>query len=230
MNAMPSRIRLRAIAAVALIATMLTGSVLALAPATAASSQSTAEAMIASLDGLDSAYARRYLAEDAITRPANATPITAPEDRDPSMTAATITILQFATEADAESAWKLTSGTLVAGAITNTKATDLEPISMPDLGDEATAYVRTADFAADHGPGGILFLRAGTTGIIVQGTGETTTDALIDRLDAFARFGKGRHPAALNMGDCFSYACARTRGLPLLYKDDDFAKTDIASA
>ena len=49
-------------------------------------------------------------------------------------------------------------------------------------------------------------------------------------LDAFARFGKDRHPAALNMGDCFSYACARLRGMPLLYKGEDFAKTDIERA
>lgn len=49
-------------------------------------------------------------------------------------------------------------------------------------------------------------------------------------LDAFARFGKGRHPAALNMGDCFAYACAKTLGQPLLAKGDDFPKTDIALA
>ena len=47
-------------------------------------------------------------------------------------------------------------------------------------------------------------------------------------LDAFSRYGKGRHPAKLNMGDCFSYACAKVRGVPLLYKGDDFAKTDLA--
>lgn len=45
---------------------------------------------------------------------------------------------------------------------------------------------------------------------------------------AFARFGKGRHPAALNLGDCFAYAAARTLGVPLLFKGDDFARTDIA--
>jgi ribonuclease VapC len=45
-----------------------------------------------------------------------------------------------------------------------------------------------------------------------------------------ARFGKGVHPARLNMGDCFAYACARTHGVPLLYKGDDFSLTDIASA
>lgn len=46
-------------------------------------------------------------------------------------------------------------------------------------------------------------------------------------LDAFTRFGKGRHPAGLNMGDCASYALAASRGLPLLFKGDDFSRTDI---
>jgi len=49
-------------------------------------------------------------------------------------------------------------------------------------------------------------------------------------LDAHARFGKGVHPARLNMGDCFAYACARTNGVPLLYKGEDFALTDIELA
>ena len=48
--------------------------------------------------------------------------------------------------------------------------------------------------------------------------------------DAFLRFGKGRHPAALNFGDCMSYAIAQASGLPLLYTGKDFAKTDVASA
>ena len=48
--------------------------------------------------------------------------------------------------------------------------------------------------------------------------------------DAFLRFGKGRHPAALNLCDCVSYALAKQRGAPLLYKGGDFARTDIASA
>lgn len=47
---------------------------------------------------------------------------------------------------------------------------------------------------------------------------------------AHARFGKGRHPAALNFGDCFAYACAREARVPLLYKGDDFARTDIEAA
>jgi ribonuclease VapC len=47
---------------------------------------------------------------------------------------------------------------------------------------------------------------------------------------AFVRFGRGRHPAALNFGDCFAYALAKARDEPLLFKGDDFAKTDIVAA
>lgn len=46
-------------------------------------------------------------------------------------------------------------------------------------------------------------------------------------LDAFQRFGKGRHPAALNFGDCLTYAVARVAQLPLLCTGDDFPKTDL---
>jgi ribonuclease VapC len=45
---------------------------------------------------------------------------------------------------------------------------------------------------------------------------------------AYRRFGKGRHAAGLNFGDVFAYALARTSGEPLLFKGDDFAKTDIS--
>lgn len=50
-------------------------------------------------------------------------------------------------------------------------------------------------------------------------------------ISAYAGFGKGTdHPARLNYGDCFAYALARSTGFPLLYKGDDFARTDIRSA
>jgi len=48
--------------------------------------------------------------------------------------------------------------------------------------------------------------------------------------EAFMRFGKGRHPAALNYGDCMTYATAKVAGEPLLYIGNDFAQTDIESA
>jgi ribonuclease VapC len=46
----------------------------------------------------------------------------------------------------------------------------------------------------------------------------------------FLDFGKGRHPAGLNFGDCFAYALAKASDEPLLYKGQDFSKTDIRSA
>jgi ribonuclease VapC len=49
-------------------------------------------------------------------------------------------------------------------------------------------------------------------------------------VDAFQRYGKGRHPAALNFGDCLTYAVARVAGMPLLFTGDDFSKTDIPRA
>jgi len=52
----------------------------------------------------------------------------------------------------------------------------------------------------------------------------------VKALNAFSRFGRGRHKAALNMGDCFSYACAKAHRVPLLFKGNDFIHTDIRIA
>lgn len=49
-----------------------------------------------------------------------------------------------------------------------------------------------------------------------------------EALGAHQRYGKGRHDARLNMGDCFAYACAKTNAASLLYKGDDFSHTDLA--
>jgi len=48
--------------------------------------------------------------------------------------------------------------------------------------------------------------------------------------DAFQRYGKGRHPAGLNFGDCFAYALARQCDVPLLFKGSDFPMTDVSRA
>jgi ribonuclease VapC len=63
-------------------------------------------------------------------------------------------------------------------------------------------------------------------GIEYVGIGEREYDLATQ---AYAEFGKGRHPAALNMGDCFAYACARANRAALLSKGDDFGMTDIRS-
>ncbi len=67
-----------------------------------------------------------------------------------------------------------------------------------------------------------LFLHAGGFRFVNIGEREWTIAA-----EAFATFGKGRHPAALNMGDCFAYACARSYQAKLLYKGGDFIQTDL---
>lgn len=51
-----------------------------------------------------------------------------------------------------------------------------------------------------------------------------------EAVDAYARFGRGLHPAALNFGDCLSYATARLAGQPLLFVGDDFSRTDLEPA
>lgn len=87
-------------------------------------------------------------------------------------------------------------------------------------------------------------------GIVMQGrfgyAGEQELDLLLNRMSvetiavtaghanlarsAYRRFGKGRHPAGLNYGDCFSYALAAALQEPLLFKGNDFGHTDIAIA
>ena len=63
------------------------------------------------------------------------------------------------------------------------------------------------------------FLEAGDVRFV--GIGEREFDIAVE---AYAHYGKGRHPAGLNMGDCFAYACARVNGAKLLFKGEDFTK------
>jgi ribonuclease VapC len=70
---------------------------------------------------------------------------------------------------------------------------------------------------------------------VLQGLADTRVLSIgeteqVMALGAHTRFGKGAHPARLNMGDCFAYACARSHGVPLLFKGEDFSLTDIEPA
>ena len=69
------------------------------------------------------------------------------------------------------------------------------------------------------------FLRAANIRVVTIGEREAEI-----ALQAFEQFGKRRHPAGLNMGDCFAYACARAHRARLLYIGDDFSQTDVNSA
>ena len=61
-------------------------------------------------------------------------------------------------------------------------------------------------------------------------TAPFTAEQVAIATDAFRRFGKGRHPAGLNFGDCFVYALAKATDEPLLFKGGDFSQTDIKRA
>ncbi len=69
------------------------------------------------------------------------------------------------------------------------------------------------------------YCQLGRIRLVSIGSDETTW-----ALHAFDRYGKGRHPAALNMGDCFAYGCARANDRPLLFVGNDFSRTDMPSA
>lgn len=80
-----------------------------------------------------------------------------------------------------------------------------------------------------HGPSGVhaldhLLDRAGCVVVLVD-----AEQAALAR-DAFRRYGKGRHPAALNFGDCFAYALSVAHGEPLLFKGEGFPHTDVRQA
>lgn len=76
-----------------------------------------------------------------------------------------------------------------------------------------------------HNPRSLLsdFLREGDIEVIPFGREHYEI-----AFQAFALYGKGRHRAALNFGDCMSYAVARVAGMPLLYTGNDFSRTDLA--
>src|SRR3984893_14664305 len=85
---------------------------------------------------------------------------------------------------------------------------------------------RSRNMAIDDDQTAVSDFLTGRRAEIVSITEEFGRDAI----RAFDRFGRGRHPARLNMGDCFAYACARSLAVPLLFKGDDFSQTDIAVA
>jgi ribonuclease VapC len=94
----------------------------------------------------------------------------------------------------------------------------------------AVSFVEASIIAESNGgDGGVrqldAFLR--TAGISIEPVSEE--QALAAR-QAYSDFGKGRHAAGLNLGDCFSYALAKVSGEPLLFKGADFRKTDIRAA
>lgn len=88
-----------------------------------------------------------------------------------------------------------------------------------------TAMVLTTRLGQDARPTVLAFLRRIEAEVVPFN--EEHLDAATT---AFLRFGRGRHPAGLNFGDCMSYAVASVAGMPLLFTGEDFRRTDIAQA
>ena len=82
---------------------------------------------------------------------------------------------------------------------------------------------------ARHGEEGVRDLR-----LLLHAAGARVVPFDADQVElahsGFVRFGKGRHPAALNLGDLYAYALAKAHGAPLLYVGGDFARTDVTAA
>jgi ribonuclease VapC len=92
----------------------------------------------------------------------------------------------------------------------------------------AASYVELAIVSLSRGVRG----RAELDATLADGAIEivpVTLDQARIAAGAYERYGKGRHPAALNFGDCFAYALAQSRGEPLLFKGTDFGLTDVSS-
>jgi ribonuclease VapC len=88
-----------------------------------------------------------------------------------------------------------------------------------------SAMVLTARLGHDARPMLFAFLRRLEAEVV-----PFNQEHLDAAVTAFIRFGRGRHPAALNFGDCMSYAVASVAGMPLLFIGEDFTRTDIAQA
>ncbi len=99
--------------------------------------------------------------------------------------------------------------------------------SWPRMMSTATFVECGLRLVGQKGPGGLIDLQT----FVLHGSIQlipVEADQALEAVSAFERYGKGRHPAALNFGDCFSYALAKVRREPLFYQGNDFSKTDLA--
>ncbi len=113
-----------------------------------------------------------------------------------------------------------------ADALAFARAIEAEPVRRISA---ATLLETAIVVEARHGLAGAEKLDQFLSAARLQVAPVTEEQSAIARL-AFRDYGKGRHPAALNYGDCFSYALAQSASEPLLFKGNDFAQTDVKKA
>lgn len=110
-----------------------------------------------------------------------------------------------------------------AGLLGKLDSAELVAVGAPTLAE--AAIVLTARMG-DSATGALeAFLRAADVIVI-----EFNADHWREAATAWSRYGRGRHPAGLNFGDCLAFAVARATGFPLLAKGDDFPRTDLPLA
>lgn len=119
---------------------------------------------------------------------------------------------------------------LVSVAMGESDAGDLRQI-LADADDIVAAPINLHETAIvlvkrGHDPNAEAFAAWTRTLRVTERDGVTSEAAMA----AYFRYGKGFHPARLNIADCFAYALAKSLNAPLLYKGDDFALTDVRSA
>jgi len=110
----------------------------------------------------------------------------------------------------------------LAAAIGDVKAPFTSPIAIY----EATVALMRENHWTGEEAGAVVreFMDAASIKVVMISESMATS-----AVRAFEQFGKGRHPAQLNMGDCFAYAAARSYRAALLFKGNDFARTDLKS-
>lgn len=122
---------------------------------------------------------------------------------------------------------------LVAVVLGESDAEALTAVMLRDAGDVHVSAVSRVEAAivvmARQGVDAVRDLDA-LIGLVGAITAAVDADQAQIAVAAWRRFGKRRHPAGLNFGDCFSYALAKKSAAPMLFKGDDFAQTDVARA
>ena len=125
---------------------------------------------------------------------------------------------------DASAIVAILNGEPDAAALAGAIGAASRPLSSPvALFEASVALMRENRWTADEADAVLReFLRSAAIEVISINEGTARAAVRV-----FEKYGKGRHPARLNLGDCFAYACARASQSPLLYKGDDFARTDV---
>jgi ribonuclease VapC len=126
----------------------------------------------------------------------------------------------------------LDTSALIAILVGEKEADDFRELILEsvDCKMSAVSLVEASIIAESNGgSGGLLQLDAFLRVAEISIAPVSAEQAYVAR-QAYSEFGKGRHAAGLNLGDCFSYALAKVSGEPLLFKGRDFGKTDILAA